>query len=139
MFYVLNSEGVPVRQELSEDTLLALANEFSNLDSRKVASTRRGPVHVSTIFLTIGEAPFLWETMILGGDLDGTQWRDETLTLSIATHRRAVELAFPTRKPKTEWGTLPGLNPDGTIGPRTVEEVLGRSVWDRLLSDEDLV
>ena len=69
MFYVLNSEGVPVQLGLDEG-LLAVANDFSDIKNRRVASTRRGSIHVSTVFLSIGEAPFLWETMVFNGPLD---------------------------------------------------------------------
>lgn len=138
MFYVLNSEGVPVRQEL--DNLLDVANNFLDIKNRRVASTRRGSIHVSTIFLSTGEFPFLWETMVFNGPLDGAQWRSDSLESAISLHRQTIERAFiSVSRPKTKWGTLPGLNPDGTIGPKTIEEVVGRSVWERLIWDEDLV
>lgn len=137
-FYILNEDGEPV-QSRPED-ILSWAVIFENESNRRVASTQRGDVTVSTVFLMMGSGPYLWETMIFGGDdLDGYQERSRTLDAAILQHRQAVRLAFPQDQPETVWGSLPGLNPDGTTGSRKVEEILGRSRWDRLLDDTDLV
>jgi len=117
------------------------AELFENDSKRRVAATQRGDVLVSTVFLMLAEdwKPFLWETMILGGEQSGYQERSRTLEVAILHHRQAVRLAFPEDPPETIWGTLPGLNPDGTVGARTVQEVVGRSRWERLFDEEDLV
>lgn len=137
MLYYLNSNGEPVQAERTD--FLALATAFENTENRVVASTRRGAVHVSTVFLMMGDAPLLWETMILGGPLDGHQERAASMEMAILQHLDAKMEAFPRNPPTTRWGTLPGLNPDGTVGPRRVEDILKPSVWDRLLRDEALV
>jgi hypothetical protein len=91
---------------------------------------------VSTVFLIFGDAPFLWETMILGGKRDGYQDRTTSVELAVQQHKIAVKRAFPRDPPPTRWGALPGLNPDGTVGSRKVEEILGPTVWERLLRDD---
>lgn len=144
--YLLGADGVPRPVNLSDEAeLLAAAVTFSDMANRRVALTQREGVEVSTVFLMIDHKmeyvghPVLWETMIFGGDHSDHQDRARTLEEAILLHRAAVRLAFPEDPPETVWGTLPTLQPDGTILQTKVEVVVGLSVWDRLLRDEDLV
>ncbi len=137
MIYVLDNKGVPV--EVPLENVRSFIEFLTNIENRRVASTRRGVVHVSTVFAIYGDAPFLWETMILGGPLDGHQERACTLEEAVFHHLEAVKAAFPKRPPKTVWGTMPRLNPDGTVGSKEIAGLVGPSVWERLLRDEDLV
>jgi hypothetical protein len=55
--------------------------------------TRHNPIAISTVFLGLdhdltGEGPLvLWETMVFGGKLDGTQQRYTTLHVAMEGHR----------------------------------------------------
>ncbi len=68
-------------------------------DNRRVASTKKNGIHVSTVFLGIdhqwGEGPpLLFETMIFGGEND--EWQDRCSTWDEAEkmHAEACKLAF---------------------------------------------
>jgi hypothetical protein len=146
VFYILNEEGDPVLvpTENLRDFVKA-GSLFEDMARRRVAETRQSEdFWVSTVFLMIdhkmgGSEPVLWETMIFGGSHDGYQERSRTLEEAILQHRQAVRVAFPVDPPETIWGVLPRLRPDGSIGPAQVKEVLGRSIWERLMNDALLV
>lgn len=81
-----------------EPDLLKWANWFETAQ-RKVVSTIKDNVNVSTVFLGInhgyGPVEQLWfETMIFGGDHDGFQDRCATYNDALAMHDRACALAF---------------------------------------------
>jgi hypothetical protein len=146
MIHVLNAEGDPVPLSLEDlgQYLSEAGSLFEDMSRRRVAETLRDGVQVSTVFLMFdhkmnGNEPVLWETMVFGGEHDGYQERSRTLEEAVLHHRLAVRVAFPENPPETVWGTLPRLRPDGSVGADKVEQVLGESVWDRLLREEDLV
>lgn len=75
----------------------ALLREVWSDEHRRVASTRIGGVHVSTVFLVIDHAfrddgpPVLFETMVLGGFFDGLQRRYCTRDAALAGHAEVVQ------------------------------------------------
>jgi hypothetical protein len=90
--YILK-DGVPV----PEPDLIKWAQSFEDMDSRRVAHTEIGDIHVSTVFLGLGHSfgggtPILFETMIFGGEHDQYQERYETLEEAMHGHERAVAL-----------------------------------------------
>jgi hypothetical protein len=145
VFYLLNEEGEPFPVPFEElGRLLQAGSLFADMRKRRVAETQRDGVSVSTVFLMLGYRmdeglPALWETMIFGGEHDGYQERSRTLEESVLSHRQAVRAAFPVDPPETVWGVLPTLRLDGTVGPSHVKEVLGLSVWERLMKEVYLV
>jgi hypothetical protein len=147
VLYVLDQKGVPQIADLKNpDSLITVMEAFEDIRHRRVAITENEETEIITSFLMIdhgfsGEGPVLWETMILrgGGAHEGYQARYNSLVEAVAGHRTAVELAFPEGPPETLWGTLPSLRPDGTICQERVEEIVGLSVWERLMREEDLV
>lgn len=89
--YILNEnkEAVP-----TED-ILEWGCWFESAD-RRVASTERGDIRVSTVFLGIdhsfrGGKPLLFETMIFGGPRDGETYRYSTWAEAEAGHRKLIE------------------------------------------------
>ena len=68
-------------------------------DNRRVASSSKDGVRVSTVFLALNHAwgenepPLLFETMIFGGEHDQFQDRCSTWEQSEAMHKKACELA----------------------------------------------
>ena len=84
-FYVLK-EGVP-----AETDLLTWAKWFEDINARRLRLTTVGDSDVSTVFMGIGLSlglgpPLLWETMVLGGPLDGEQERYSTREAALAGH-----------------------------------------------------
>lgn len=67
---------------------------------KRVASTRRGKVWVSTVFLGIDHQygdgpPLVFETMVFGGPADQYQDRYSSYDDALLGHRRACRFAFP--------------------------------------------
>jgi hypothetical protein len=67
---------------------------------RRVGGDMIGPLWVSTVFLVLDHGmfndegpPLLFETMILGDDIDGYQTRCTTWEEAEAMHRKAVQVA----------------------------------------------
>ena len=93
-WYVLNDAGEPVR----EPDLLKAARWFEAAE-RHVADDAVGDTRVSTVFLGLdhsfsrGGPPVLWESMIFGGPLDGTQLRYHTRAEALAGHASLVRSA----------------------------------------------
>lgn len=91
--YILEGE-TPVKTDL-----MTWAKWFeAGCDNRRVASTKRDGIHVSTVFLGLdhqwGEGPpILFETMIFGGPHDEWQDRCSTWDQAIVMHCKACELA----------------------------------------------
>lgn len=78
--------------------LLKWAKWFETAD-RLVEKTAVGEGVVSTVFLGIdhnfgGRQKLLFETMIFGGPLDGSQWRYKNWTEARKGHKKAVDLAI---------------------------------------------
>ena len=93
--YVLNAEGVPVK----EHDLHKWGAWFESASNRVVAQTDLpGDVSVSTVFLGLdhnhGAGPsILWETMIFGGQHNGWQDRYTSKAAAILGHEHAVAIA----------------------------------------------
>jgi len=68
-----------------------------NIDRRRVAWDEVGDVRISTVFMGINtgiDHPEFFETMILGGDHTGAQWRYETWDEAVDGHALAVRLVW---------------------------------------------
>ena len=67
---------------------------FHNAD-RTVKKTKIDDVEVSTVFIGVDsnltDGPFLFETMIFGGDRDGEMWRSKTWEESEELHDKIVK------------------------------------------------
>jgi hypothetical protein len=66
---------------------------------RRVGSTQRGDIRVSTVFLGLdhsfgGGPPLVFETMIFGGEHDEFMDRCFTWDEAVAMHREACKMAF---------------------------------------------
>ena len=91
--YILDGK-MPVKATLTE-----WAQWFeTSRDPRRVASTDKNGVRVSTVFLGVDYSygdgpPPLFETMIFGGDHDGYEERCSTWDEAEAMHKRACSLA----------------------------------------------
>lgn len=91
--YILEGKK-PVKADL---TTWAKWFEAGN-DNRRVASTAKGHVLVSTVFLGLDHQwgdgpPMIFETMIFGGEHDQYQERCSTWEEAEAMHKKACELA----------------------------------------------
>jgi hypothetical protein len=90
--YILDRDRNPVPVDL-----MTWARWFEKSNQRRVASTRLGTAHVSTVFLGLNHrygpgAPVLYETMIFDKTRDhGYMERYETDEQARAGHRRAVD------------------------------------------------
>ncbi len=90
-YYILDGK-VPVEcQDVTE-----WAKVFEN-GNRRVASTERGEISVSTVFLGIDHSygrgePALFETMIFGGEHDEDTWRYATWKEAEEGHKKACNL-----------------------------------------------
>lgn len=76
--------------------LMTWARFFDNIEDRRVAKTKINNVLVSTVFLGVDHSfgdgpPLLFETMVLGGPLDGEQDRYSTWDQAEAGHKAMVE------------------------------------------------
>jgi hypothetical protein len=75
------------------------ARFFENIDNRRIGEDVIGNVRVSTVFLGLNHNmrmtgdPVLFETMIIGGPLDSSQWRYTSYTDAEAGHQEAVTQA----------------------------------------------
>lgn len=91
--YILDEEGNPKPATLHE-----WASWFETAE-RRVADTKVGETHISTVFLGLdhsfgqSQKPLLWETMIFGGEHDGYQERYTSRADAEAGHAHAVSLA----------------------------------------------
>ena len=85
-YWILNAAGEPE----PTDDIFASGNVVRRIDARSIADSGPGSrrtrrrarrICVSTVFLGLDHAfqsdgpPVLWETLILGGVLDGSMWR----------------------------------------------------------------
>ena len=75
--------------------------QWFDSNDRAIARDHRSGVRISTVFLAMDHIltfedpsakPILWETMIFGGPLDGSQWRYDSLEQAKKGHRDAVRL-----------------------------------------------
>lgn len=102
--YVLNSLGEPV--PCSDVLLWGAWFEQAN---RAIAQEHVGPVAISTIFLGLDHGfdddapPILFESMIFGGPLSGSQQRYASRAEAIVGHRELVESA---REAHVTWDSL---------------------------------
>lgn len=93
-YYVLDDRGNPV----VEDDYMEWA-EWHGTHDKSLCHQIIGKVRVSTIFLAIDHnfcgsgPPILFETMILGGEHDGEQYRYATKEEAMKGHAAAVALA----------------------------------------------
>jgi hypothetical protein len=98
-YYVLNAAGEPEQT----DDVTTWGLWFENVRNRIVAQDRderpgAPDVMVSTVFLGLdhnfggGGPPVLWETMILGGPLDGYQRRYSSRAAALEGHAEACAL-----------------------------------------------
>lgn len=95
-YYILSATGDPV----VERDLMKWAAWFEQSSAERVVARTElpGGVVVSTVFLGLDHAfglgePQLYETMIFGGALDGTQDRYATRAAAENGHRHYVEQA----------------------------------------------
>lgn len=86
--FVLNADGDPV----PEPDLITWATWFETFD-QQVALTDIGDTGVSTVF--VGIAPILFETMVLGGRLNGRTWRSATRAEAEQQHEAIVAQLRP--------------------------------------------
>ena len=76
-------------------TMLEWGRLMENMERRRVAWDKVGAVEISTVFLGLDHQhgagpPLLFETMVFGGDHDGSQDRCSTWEEAERQHRRAV-------------------------------------------------
>ena len=87
--YILDGKAV-----IECNDIIQWARWYESAD-RKVAKTKIGKVHVSTIFLGLNHGYLggleLFETMIFGGELDQECWRYATWDEAEKGHAVAVE------------------------------------------------
>ena len=82
--------------EPREADLMTWATWFESAD-RIIARTEQGGVMVSTVFLGVDHnfspegAPVLWETMVIGGPLDGEQEYYTSVAAAQDGHEKTVE------------------------------------------------
>ena len=92
----MNGKYILVDGEPCEADLMTWATWFESAD-RIIARTEQGGVMVSTVFLGVDHnfspegAPVLWETMVIGGPLDGEQDRYTSLAAAQEGHDKMVE------------------------------------------------
>lgn len=103
--YILDDNGEPVAET---DVLAWSAWHADKHDRCALGRTERGGVVVSTVFLkfdhnVLGDKPVLWETLVFGGERNGTRWWYETRAEAQAGHAKACELVL-------------GLPPGGVLG-----------------------
>jgi len=90
-YYILDSDRQPRRV-----AMLEWAQYFEHAN-RHVANDTVGDVHISTVFLGVDHRhygsgpPLIFETMIFGGELDGSQWRYSTWDDAEVGHAMAVK------------------------------------------------
>lgn len=100
-FWILNAAGEP--EPISDVLMWGEWFERSTLDRSRIVAQDRDEqpgapdVMVSTVFLGLNHnygtgAPLLWETMILGGPLDGSQWRWSSREAALTGHAEACRL-----------------------------------------------
>lgn len=73
------------------------AELFEDFPGRQIGDTEVGDVRVSTVWLGLDHQygdgpPLIFETLIMGGELDGEMWRYPTRKDAVAGHDRAVAL-----------------------------------------------
>jgi len=90
-YYVLDKNGEPLPSTLMEWA------KFFETGARKVASTKVGESHISTVFLGLDHnysnvgGPLLWETMVFGGKMSEHQERcGGPRKNALAMHKRMV-------------------------------------------------
>jgi hypothetical protein len=94
MYYILNEDKtVSVCKDVKE-----WAKVFDN-QNRRVASTAKNGVTVSTVFLGLDHQyddgpPLLFETMVFGGGEDEMMDRYTTWDEAVAGHKRMCDIAF---------------------------------------------
>jgi hypothetical protein len=92
-WYILDHERHPVRV----DDVLTWGRWLEQTENRHVADDHVGEVRVSTVFIGLDHRlygagpPLIFETMIFGGELDGTMWRYSTWDDAEAGHAMAVK------------------------------------------------
>lgn len=101
-YYVLDADHA-IHQATFQEWAVFMALPFDA--SRRVAKTAVGDAEVSTVFLGLdhsfaGSTPILFETMVLGGEHDGEQWRYATWAEAEAGHARIVAIVTDKREQK---------------------------------------
>lgn len=98
LYWTLDENRKPVPQH---DDTLAWGRFFEDMDKRRVGYTEfANGAYVSTVFLGldhryVGDGPpLLFETMIFGGKLDGSQWRYSSWDDAETGHKAAVRRAL---------------------------------------------
>lgn len=94
IWYILDKDHNVIPATLEEGI-----NFFERREDRRVARDEKHGIIVSTVFLCVDHSwddgpPYLFETMIFGGDNDGYQERCSTWNEAVAMHKRACVLAF---------------------------------------------
>lgn len=62
------------------------ASWFEDIGNRRVAYTSYGDASVSTVFTGLGERGRVFETLVMGGPLDGTMWVYPTWDEAVTGH-----------------------------------------------------
>lgn len=102
MYWILDDGGEPVSVG---DDVRAWSNWFSSGDKRQVGEDTVGDIRVSTVFLGLDHnfsgsgRPVLWETMVFGGELDGEQWRYDSLQAAMQGHGEMLRRVLETVRP----------------------------------------
>jgi len=100
IFYILGKDG----RARTTTNLRKWHENFRNTRLRRVSRTKTKTATVSTVFLGMNHRfgdgpPLVWETMIIGGDLDAYQTRcSGTRTAAIAMHKEVVQ-----KQKRYEW------------------------------------
>lgn len=96
--YILDENGEPQ----PEPDLMKWGLWFEDIEKRRVAWTEIEGVNVSTIFLGLdhnfsdGGPPILWESYVMGGDLDGEMRRYSSRAEALKGHDEIVEAVRQT-------------------------------------------
>jgi hypothetical protein len=98
---------------------------------KRVASTRRGKVWVSTVFLGIDHQfgdgpPLVFESMVFGGPKDQYMDRYSSYDDALMGHRRMCRIAFPPVAPTASRNLREGRYLDRTISRRLAAGLLQR-------------
>jgi hypothetical protein len=93
IYYILSNTG----QVIKCKKFSAWPNFMSSIDGRIIAEDNIGNVTISTVFLGINnscdesEQPKIFETMVFGGLLNGTESHCATLKQAKAMHKKMVQ------------------------------------------------
>jgi hypothetical protein len=103
LYYILDRDGNPLALEPGPYSLVAWAEWFQSHDRTIAFDIVDEHVSVSTVFLGLdhnffgdGHPPVLWESLVIGGSLDGYQIRYTSREGALVGHRRIVSAVHLT-------------------------------------------